>query len=264
MSVTVPAAHLGDAWPAVHAGEHAVQLAEVAVFGVVRRVERRPRAAKCGSSTTSGTEAHRRRRRCSPDRASRPTRRGVLVANAARKSARISSCTASSFWCSIHCSQPSARHRFAKNCGSIAPTASHSPSRARVDVVAGVATGEEVVARRRDRAGREVLVDVERHERRARRRPPTRRGRRRRPSPPGAPARRGSRSPRACRRRRRRRWSRPAARGRRRRAAGAVEVAADREVVEVVTRPLASTGRPGRSPWSSSRRRRGSTRRTTA
>ena len=74
---------------------------------------RRDRATRtCSAGPSSATQSSRSR-----------------VANAARKSARIWSCTASSFWCSIHCSQPSARQRLAKNCGSIAPTASHSPSR---------------------------------------------------------------------------------------------------------------------------------------
>ena len=47
---------------------------------------------------------------------------------------------------------------------------------AAVDVVAGVAAGEDVVAGAGHLAGGEVLVDVERHQRDARRRRPTRRG----------------------------------------------------------------------------------------
>ena len=88
----------------------------------------------------------------------------------------------------------------------------------RYDVVAGVAAGEQVVARARAPSPvARYSSTCERHERRARRRRPTRRGTRPRRWRRAAPARRGSPSPRACRRRRCRRRSRPGAAGRRRR-----------------------------------------------
>ena len=98
------------------------------------------------------------------------------VANAARRSARISSWRASSIWCAIHCSQPSARHRFAQNVRLDRADREPLAVARRVDVVAGVAAGEDVVARARLVAGREVLVDRRATSATARRRRPTRRG----------------------------------------------------------------------------------------
>ena len=86
------------------------------------------------------------------------------------------------------------RHRFAQKCGSIAATDEPLAVGAAVDVVAGVAAGEEVVARARDRRRSRGTRRRRATSARARRRRPTRRGTRPRRSRRGAPARRGSRS----------------------------------------------------------------------
>ena len=81
--------------------------------------------------------------------------------------------------------QPSAAQRLAKNFASMAPTASHFPSGARVGAVAGVAAGQDVVARADAAAQGQVLVDRPATSATGPPRRPRRRGRCLRPSPTG-------------------------------------------------------------------------------
>ena len=70
------------------------------------------RSRKCAAFTISGTVATSDTHVSAGPRSATHSSR-VRRANAALKSARIASCTASSVWCASHCSHPSARHRFA-------------------------------------------------------------------------------------------------------------------------------------------------------
>ena len=222
------------------AREHRADLAERAVRRVRRVDERAARARTAASSTSSGTDSTGATQVSAGAELARPTRRGRVVANAAREvGADLVLHGVVESGASIHCSQPSARQRLRAEARLDRGDRQPPAVGAAVDVVAGVAAGEDVVARarapRRSRGTRRRRAPSAR----ARRRPPTRRGTRPRPSrarrtsaariaitacipPPAlsATVAPGSGGPPSAPRPR------------------AVEVAADREVVEVVAGPL--------------------------
>ena len=131
---------------------------------VVRVGERRRGPRRCGSSTSSGTDVDRATRRCRPGPSVATQSSRSRVANAARKSARISSCDV----VVVLVLDPLLAAERAAQVGEELrlDRADREPLAvaAGVDVVTGVAAGEEVVARarapRRSRGTRRCCSDM--------------------------------------------------------------------------------------------------------
>ena len=170
--------------------------------------------AGAGRSTTSGIDATGATQvSAGPSVATQSSR--SRVANAARRSARIASCAVVVGLVRDPLLAPERAAEVGPEPGLDRGDRRPAAVPALVHVVARVAAGEQAVAGAGYLAGREVLVDRERHQRDDTVGDRRRRGTHPRRSRRAAPARRGSPSPRACRRPRRRRSSRRAARARR-------------------------------------------------